>query len=55
MSIYVSLQNHPQIKHNSHKNKGNDQQLKKLMIITQFLLMKCLENSIENMHTGFRV
>ena len=43
----------------SYKNKGNDHQQKKLLIVNQILLVnsqrKCLENSMENIHTEVRV
>ena len=43
----------------SYKNKGNDHQLKELLIVKQILLVssqrKCIENSMENIHTEVRV
>ena len=43
----------------SYKNKGNDHQLKKLLIVNQILLVnpqrKCIENSMENIYTEVRV
>ena len=39
-----SLQYHPYIKHEGHKNQGNDHQVKKLLIITLILLFSTLEN-----------
>ena len=43
----------------SYKNKGNDHQLKKLLIVKQILLVnpqrKCIENRMENIHTEVRV
>ena len=43
----------------SYKNKGNDHQVKKLLIVNQILLVnsqrKCLENSMENIYTEVRV
>ena len=44
----------PRVKQFSHKNKGNDHNLKKLLIIGQILLkstLKFMENSMEDMHT----
>ena len=42
--IMSELQYCPLIKHLSQKNKGNDHQLKKLLILTQFLLVRTLGN-----------
>ena len=43
----------------SYKNKGNDHQLKELLIVKQILLVssqrKCIENRMENIHTEVRV
>ena len=43
----------------SYKNKGNDHQVKKLLIVNQMLFVnpqrKCLENSMENIYTEVRV
>ena len=39
-----SFQYHPWIKHLGHENKGNDNQLKNLLIIRQILLASTLEN-----------
>ena len=53
------LQNHPSIKHWGHENKGNDHQLKKLLIVEENSPCKnpkkCLESSKENIHTDVRV
>ena len=42
-----------------HDQKGNDHQLKKLLIVRQILLVsstrKCIENNMENLHTEVRV
>ena len=42
-----------------HDQKGNDHQLKKLLIVRQILLAsntrKCIENNMENLHTEVRV
>ena len=37
-----SLQYHPWIKHKGQENKGKDHQLKKLLIVTQILLVNTL-------------
>ena len=53
--LYCTLQCHPWIKHQSHKNKGYDHQPK---IVEQILLVSTLysvENSMENIHTDDRV
>ena len=41
---YSSLQHHPWIKLYDEKNKGNDHQLKKFLIVKQILLISTLEN-----------
>ena len=42
-----------------HDQKGNDHQLKKLLIVRQILLVsstrKCIEINMENLHTEVRV
>ena len=42
-----------------HDQKGNDHQLKKLLIVRQILLVsstrKCIENNMENLHNEVRV
>ena len=42
-----------------HDQKGNDHQLKKLLIVRQILLVsstrKCIENNMENLHTEVRM
>ena len=42
-----------------HDQKGNDHQLKKLLIVRQILLVsstrKCIEINMENLHTELRV
>ena len=38
------LQDHPWIKPQGDKNKGNDHQLKKLLIVKQILLVSTLRN-----------
>ena len=42
-----------------HDQKGNDHQLKKLLIVRQILLVsstrKCIEDNMENLHTEVRV
>ena len=54
------LQYCPLIKHLSQKNKGNDHQLKKLLIVKQILLVRtlgnvCIENRMENMPSDVKV
>ena len=49
-----------QATHEGYMNKGNDHQLKKLLIVKQILQVstmpgKCIENCMENMHTDIRV
>ena len=54
-----SSQPHPWITYEGHKNKRNDHQLKKLLIVKQILLVDTLrkskENSTENIHTDVGV
>ena len=38
------IQYHPWIKHEGYENKGNDHQIKKLMIVIQTLLVSVLRN-----------
>ena len=54
------LQYCPLIKHLSQKNKGNDHQLEKLLIVKQILLVRtlgnvCIENRMENMPSDVKV
>ena len=59
LASIFSSQHYPWLKHYSHENKGNDHQLKELLIVIQILLVsvlwKCIENSMHNMHTDVRV
>ena len=44
LTSYSDQQCHPWIIHSGHKKKGNDHQLKKLLIVKQVLLASTLEN-----------
>ena len=44
MTDYIWHQHHPWIKLYDEKNKGNDHQLKKFLIVKQILLISTLEN-----------
>ena len=59
MASNFSLQFQPYIKFKGHEIRGNDHQFKKLPIFEKKFpcqhLMKCVENSAENMHTDVRV
>ena len=44
LATNFSLQYHPWIKHEGHKNRGNDHQLKKLLIVEHILLVSILGN-----------
>ena len=44
LAFILSLQYHPWIKHWGHENKGNDHQVKQLLIIKQILLVSSLGN-----------
>ena len=50
---------HPCITHQGHENKGNNHQLKKLLIVKHILLgmdfRKYIENSMENINTDVGV
>ena len=54
-NFFLAIAIHPWMKHQSHKNKGNDHKLKKLLIIKQtFLVSICTESSMESMYTDAR-
>ena len=58
-SVNFSLQHHNWIKHISQENERNDHKLKELLIVKHNSpcqhLGKCIENSMENIHTDVGV
>ena len=44
LALNFSLQYHPWISHQGHKNKRNDHQIKKFLIIKQILPVSILRN-----------